>query len=145
MPEQYNSLEFPVVDNFSPEVPIELYSEFGNSNVKVVAIVDTGFTGFLSVPMAVGMKANLRLLSMGYYTLADGRQVKKIECVGKIRFGGKDIVGIISLSETSDDCLLGMQFLEKLEMDFTVSVKNKKAIFTDFDTKSENKDNWMPI
>lgn len=83
----------------------------------------------MQIPLAVGMKANLRLLSMGNYIMADGRSVKKLQCIGRIRFAGRELVGIISLSETSDDCLLGMQFLEKLGMDFTVSPSTKRARF----------------
>lgn len=127
MPDNKNNLEFPVIENFSPEVPIEVYGI--DKTIKLVAMVDTGSTGFLQVPLAIGIKTNLRLLSTRYYVMADGRKVKKLECLGKIRFGGKDLIGIISLSETSEDCLLGMQFLESLGVDFTVSCKNKKAIF----------------
>ena len=129
MEDNTKKLEFPVVDNFSPEVPVEVHGL--TDTTKVVAIVDTGYTGFLSVPLAIGLKANLRLMSVGYYTLADGRKVKKLECIGKIRFGGKDLVGIISLSETSDECLLGMQFLEGINMDFMVSCSQKKAVFSE--------------
>ncbi|MEK7542781.1 MAG: hypothetical protein AAB503_00545, partial [Patescibacteria group bacterium] len=103
-------LEFPVIENFSPEVPIEIYSL--DKPIKVVATVDTGSEGFLQVPLAVGIKANLRLFGTRYWVMADGRKVKKVECIGKIRFAGKDLIGIISLSETSEDCLLGMQFLK---------------------------------
>jgi len=128
MPDKPQRLEFPVIENFSPEVLIEVYGIL-KKTIKVVATVDTGSTGFLQIPLATGIKANLRLIGTRYYTMADGRKVKKIECMGQIRFAGQELFGIISLSETSDDCLLGMQFLEALGMDFTVSPKNNKAIF----------------
>lgn len=133
-------LEFPIVGNFSPEVAIEILGSIGEEEIKVVAIVDTGSTAFLQIPIAIGMKANLRLLSLGYYTMADGRKVKKLQCIGKIRFAGKEISGIISLSETSDDSLLGMQFLQKLGMDFTVSTATKRARFQDAQKPPENKE-----
>jgi len=137
MPDDPKNLEFPVVENFSPEVPIEVYAI--NKTIKVVATVDTGSTGFLQIPLSIGIKANLRLFGTRYYTMADGRKVKKLECIGKIRFAGKDLIGIISLSETSDDCLLGMQFLEELGMDFTVSPQKNKAIFQLLQVSEENK------
>jgi clan AA aspartic protease len=127
MPDVQN-LEFPVVSNFSPEAPVEIFGI--QDTTKVVATIDTGYTGFLTVPIAVGLKANLRLFGLSYYQMADGRRVKKLECFGKIRFAGKELWGIIALSETSEDCLLGMQFLERLKGDFTVSIMNKKAIFS---------------
>lgn len=120
-------LEYPVVENFSPEVTVEIFGI--NDTTKVVATVDTGYTGFLSVPLAIGLKTNLRLFGSRYSQMADGRKVKKLECFGKIRFGGKELFGIISLSETSEDSLLGMQFLESLDGDFTVSSRKKRAIF----------------
>ncbi len=132
-------LEFPVVENFSPEVPVEVLGSIDSKPIKVVAIVDTGSTGFMQIPMAIGMKANLRLLSYGVSIVADGREVKKIRCIGRIRFAGKEMVGIISLSETSDDCLLGMPFLEKLGMDFTVSTATKRARFKSIEDTPEEK------
>mgnify|MGYP001569184642 CR=1 FL=1 len=136
-------LEFPVIENFSPEVPIEIYSL--DKPIKVVATVDTGSEGFLQVPLAVGIKANLRLFGTRYWVMADGRKVKKVECIGKIRFAGKDLIGIISLSETSEDCLLGMQFLQKLGMDFTVSPTDKKAIFSEnLATREKTKSHEVP-
>jgi clan AA aspartic protease len=127
MPDNYESLDFPVIENFSPEVPVEIYGL--EKNIKFVATVDTGSEGFLQIPLATGIKANLRLWGTKYWTLADGRKVKMLECIGRIRFAGKDLIGIISLSETSDACLLGMQFLDGLKMDFTVSLTRKRAIF----------------
>lgn len=122
-----NNLEFPAIENFSPQVPVEIYAL--DRTIKFVATVDTGSEGFLQIPLAIGIKANLRLWGVRNWTMADGRQVKMLECIGKIKFVGNDVTGIISLSETSDDCLLGMQFLGKLNMDFTVSLTRKKTIF----------------
>ncbi len=122
-----NSLEFPVIENFSPEVSIEIYGI--NKTIKIVAIVDTSFSGFLQVPLATGISANLNILSIGRHTLADGSSVKTLQCVGKIRFAAIDLVGVVLLSEKSDACFAGMQFLRQLNMDFTISPSRKKAIF----------------
>jgi len=127
MSDNQDILEFPVVENFSPIVNAEIYGI--TKNTKFVAIIDTGYEGFLQIPLATGIKANLRLWGIRSWNLADNSKVKMLECIGKIRFAGKDLTGIISLSETSEDCLLGMQFLEELKMDFTVSLTRKKAIF----------------
>lgn len=138
MPDNQESLDFPVIENFSPEIPVEVYGI--DKTIKFVAIVDTGNEGFLQIPLATGIKANLRLWGAKYWTMADGRQVKMLECIGKIRFAGKDLIGIISLSETSDNCLLGMQFLERLKMDFTVSLTRKRAIFQKLPEKTSNEE-----
>jgi len=127
MPTEPDKLEFPITPNFSPEVTIEIIG--ASANKKVVATVDTGFTDFLQIPLSIGIASNLRLWGTQNYILADGSRVKNLQCVGEISFAGKKMFNIITLSETADDCLLGMQFLNKLEMDFTVSTKDKKAIF----------------
>ena len=129
MPDDQESLDFPVVENFSPEVPVEVLGSIDSKPSKFVAIIDTGNEGFLQIPLAIGIKANLRLWGTRNWIMADDRKVRMLECIGTLRFAGKELVGIISLSETSDSCLLGMQFLEKLKMDFTVSLTRKRAIF----------------
>ncbi|MGA2091767.1 MAG: hypothetical protein ABSH12_09975 [Endomicrobiales bacterium] len=71
--------------------------------------------------------------------------VKNIQCLDEIRFADQKIFNIISLSEGGDDCLLGMQFLQAINMDFTVSPIDKKAIFverkntTSVSTTTENR------
>lgn len=127
MPDEQKRLEYPITENYSPEVTIEITGLKGNKHV--VAIVDTGFTGFLQIPLSIGIACNLRLWGTSNSKLADGSKVKNLECVGEIRFAGKNLFNIISLSEGGEDCLLGMQFLNELKMDFTISVGEKKAIF----------------
>ncbi len=120
-------LEYPITENYSPEVTIEITGVKGNKSL--VAVVDTGFTGFLQIPLSVGIACNLRLWGTSTSRLADGSAVKNLECVGEIRFADKKLFSTISLSEGGEDCLLGMQFLNELKMDFTVSPVDKKAIF----------------
>ena len=126
---EHSKLEFPITTNYSPEITIEVLGIKDGKPVSVV--VDTGFTGFLQIPLTIGIACNLRLWGVSWARLADGSRVKNLQCYGKIRFADREIFGVISLSETSDECLLGMQFLQQLSMDFTVSIINKKAIFVE--------------
>ncbi len=135
-------LEYPIIENFSPEITVEVMGL--TEPTKVVAIVDTGFTGFLQIPLAIGLRSNLRLLSVGNSVLADGRKVKNLQCFGTIRFAGKEIFGVMSLSETSNDSLLGMQFLEKVGMDFTLSISDRKSTFIDREPIPTVKQNKSP-
>lgn len=127
--------EFPITENYSPEVPFEVIGI--KSNKKLVAVVDTGFTGFLQIPLSVGIAANMRLWGIGSGRLADGSIVKDLECVGEIKFVDEKLFNIISLSDKGEDCLLGMQFLNQLGMDFTVSPMRKKAIFFKYRIEEE--------
>ena len=121
-------LEFPVTQNYSPEVPIEIIGIL-NDTVKRVAIVDTGATIFMQMPLSLGISAHLRLWASKPATLADKSSVTNLICFGTIKFAGKDIMGLIRLSETNDECILGMDFLNELGMDFTYSPSKKRAIF----------------
>ncbi|GEM_PF-882322 len=125
--ELFDTLEFPITLNYSPIVPFEVLGMSGPK--QLVAVVDTGFTGFLQLPLSDGIAANLTLWGITPFKLADGREVKNLQCFGKIRFGDRELFGVITLSETGDQCLLGMQFLNSLLGSFTVSAKDKKAIF----------------
>ena len=52
-------LEFPITENYSPQITIEATGPTSNKNL--VAIVATGYTGFLQIPLSVGIACNLRL------------------------------------------------------------------------------------
>ncbi len=144
---EHSKLEYPVTTNYSPEVTVEVLGL--NEGKSVSAIVDTGFTGFLQIPLSIGIACNLRLWGVSWSILADGSRVKNLQCVGKIRFADREIFGIISLSDTAEDCLLGMQFLQELKMDFCVSITDKKAVFierkTEEDAKKQGKQSSKPI
>ncbi len=144
---EHSKLEYPITTNYSPEVTLEVLGL--NEGKSISAIVDTGFTGFLQIPLSVGIACNLRLWSSSWSILADGSRVKNLQCFGKIRFADREIFGIITLSDTAEDCLLGMQFLQELKMDFNVSVTDKKAIFierhTEEDIKKQNKQVSKPV
>lgn len=123
-----NELSFPINENNSPKVIVEVAGP-GKNTKEVIATVDTGFSGFLQIPLSVGISCHLNLWGTQFYTLADGSTMKNLTCFGLIKFNGKELWGIITLCESNDDSLLGMQFLQQLGMDFVVSVKDKKAIF----------------
>lgn len=132
---EHSKLEFPITTNYSPEVSVEVLGL--NEGKSVSAIVDTGFTGFLQIPLSVGVACNLRLWGVSWSILADGSKVKNLQCFGKIRFADREMFGIITLSDTAEDSLLGMQFLQELKMDFSVSITDKKAVFTERKTEED--------
>lgn len=120
-------LTYSVTENQSPKIPLEIIGI--TKSIDVVGVVDTGFTGFLQIPLTVGFEANLILFGFRPTQLADGRRIRNLECWGQVRFGGKELKGLISLSESSEACLVGMQFLQKLGTDFVFSPTRKLAIF----------------
>ncbi|MEK7552951.1 MAG: hypothetical protein AAB505_02480, partial [Patescibacteria group bacterium] len=94
--DQLKKLEYPITQNYSPEITVEVTGL--KHNKSLVAIVDTGFTGFMQIPLSTGIACNLRLWGTRPSKLADGSIVKNLECVGEIRFADKKLFNIISLS-----------------------------------------------
>lgn len=121
-------LEFPIKKNLPPMANIKIMGSSG-ANVDQLAFIDTGFSGFLQIPLSVGISCNLALCSIETARLADGRFLNNLQCFGDVLIGQKKISGIITLSENGSECLLGMQFLESLGGKFTVSIEEQKAIF----------------
>lgn len=101
---------------------ISVYGHSPQWSVPVEAMLDTGFTGFLSLPLTSCLRAGLILISTADYTLADGSTSSTLLCLGTITLeDGRKVTGAISVSFKSRDALLGMEFLnklgEKLELD----------------------------
>ena len=59
---------------YEPVVTLALQGPSGQSS-QIDAVVDTGFTGFLTVTPALVTELGLRYLSRGWATLADGSEV----------------------------------------------------------------------
>jgi predicted aspartyl protease len=83
------------------------------------AAIDTGFTGFLSIPIASALPLALTLYGTGTYQLADGSQSTRMLGCGAVAVGPgqadeETAHGIIVLEPNGAGLLLGMDFLRKL-------------------------------
>lgn len=100
--------------NGHPHFTIEVYGFNPNAPVKINAMMDTGFTGFLSLPLTNCFQAGLILLSTATYTLADGSPSNTLLCLGTIKTPTRNIVGAIAISFKSPDAIIGIDFLQKI-------------------------------
>lgn len=100
--------------NGHPIIPIEVYGFSKEVTQKFDAMLDTGFSGFLSLPLVHALKVGLILSSTASFTLADGSTDHTLLCFGGIKINGDDQVGLISISK-GNDVLLGMEFLRKFK------------------------------
>lgn len=98
--------------NFHPVIPIEAYGFSKDITQKFDAIMDTGFNGFLQLPLVYALKVGLILRSTASFTLADGSVQHTILCLGTIRLNKEEQSGLISISK-GNDVLIGMEFLKK--------------------------------
>lgn len=87
-------------------------------------MLDTGFSGFLSLPLAHAFKVGLILASTASFTLADGSTDHTLLCWGGIRIKDEEQVGLISVSK-GNDALIGMDFLRKFKKKLYLDCEKK--------------------
>ncbi|MBI3048058.1 MAG: hypothetical protein HYY76_07070 [Acidobacteria bacterium] len=79
-------------------------------------IIDTGFTGFIQLPLQHAFSLKLPLEGTASYTLADGNQTACLIALAKTTFAGKTVVGAVTLAPGSQDILVGMGFLRQFKL-----------------------------
>jgi predicted aspartyl protease len=94
----------------SPALKIRVSGPFG-SGVEFDAILDTGFTGFISMPLIRALPLGLMLYGTTSVELADGSKATKLTAKGMAIVEGESRVGVVILEPSSNDLLLGMAFL----------------------------------
>ena len=114
-----------MVDELPKGAVVGHYDQSGSPNIKFFlqgvahdppgleyhGVVDTGFTGFLQIPLIEAFKLRLPLEGTTTVVLADGHQETNLTALGRVSLEGEDpVVGIVHLSPSSH-FLVGMDFL----------------------------------
>ena len=97
--------------NGAPVIDIEIVGA-SNQPTTVTCVIDTGFTGFLSIPLhafpdELGVHGTMPMV------FADGTVENKLICLGAARAGGSHQTGVIVLENQAQQIVLGMDFLQK--------------------------------
>jgi predicted aspartyl protease len=79
-------------------------------------IIDTGFDGFVSMPMAQAFPLGLPLRGAIEVTLADGRNATKLHALGRAMIGDHANWGAVILEPASDEILIGLKFLQVFDL-----------------------------
>jgi len=108
----------------SPIIEIEVFGWDNQRRRTVTGILDTGFTGFLMLPITTAFPIGLVLHSLSEVTLADGCTQNKIVCRGGIHFEGESQPGIILIEEQGTEALIGMEFLKAFNLILTLDATN---------------------
>ena len=89
-------------------------------------MVDTGFSGFLSMPYVKAFPLGLSLVSTTNVILADGAQHAKLVAIATVRLSEQETTfkaGPCLLEASSDTALVGMEFLRKFDLSLLVHEK----------------------
>jgi len=91
--------------------------------VQIEAVIDTGFSGFLCIPVSIATQIGLELFGQESVILADGSKKRQLTFLGTALFESKEIPVVLSLTD-ADEALLGVGLLKsrKLEINFPAKV-----------------------
>jgi predicted aspartyl protease len=91
--------------------------------LELSGTIDTGFTGFIQVPIEHAFRLRLPLEGSASYTLADGSTGSNYTAIGHVTFGGVELEGVITLEPYDADILIGLAFLRQFKLALTISSK----------------------
>ena len=94
----------------SPRLKITIGGVFTNPPQEFDVIIDTGFSGFLSMPLIQAFPLGLPLIGSTEVILADGSRAAKLTALGTATIQTESKVGVVILEANSSDILLGMEF-----------------------------------
>lgn len=94
---------------------VEVLSPTGETSVRVGAVVDTGFSGHLTLPPATVEALGLPIIGSAESILADGSVVLEDVCLARVLWhGGEERAVRVLVSEATS--LLGMALLRGSEL-----------------------------
>jgi predicted aspartyl protease len=105
----------------NPCVDVAVAGVFSAPTTNLTCIIDTGFTGFLSLPMLQAFPLGLPLYGTTNVTLADGSTNVRLLAMAMATVGGQTKAGVVILEPTATDVLLGMDFLRTFSAVLIVS------------------------
>jgi predicted aspartyl protease len=83
------------------------------TSVEVEALVDTGFNGFLRLPIVQAIPIGLLLDGTSFATYADGRSELNLTARVEILLGAESRKGTALLDFSGGEVLVGMAFLQE--------------------------------
>ena len=108
----------------NPVIKIFVHGAVEQANRDFEAILDTGFTGFLSMPLVQAFPLALILYGTTSVTLADGTSHHRLTALGTVSMGNERQPGVIILEPSSTEFLLRMDFLRRFKKALVVSQRS---------------------
>lgn len=112
-----------------PQIEIEVSGTSDNPK-KVMALVDSGFNGYLTLPYVEAFPLGLILTGVASVILADGSSSEHFVCTGAVCVDGKCISTGISI-QPAGAILLGTKLLKELGKTLVLDCKGGKVEIVD--------------
>lgn len=103
---------------------------FSINGVKLTAIMDTGFTGFVSLPLQIAEDLGLRPIGYALAVMANGSIAPHVVTGVHLRFAGRTHKGYGLVAKGSRTCIVGMDFLKRFHLSLIVA-KNAVILVDD--------------
>jgi predicted aspartyl protease len=98
----------------SPIVKIKVSGDLGEK--EYTAVIDTGCTGFVALPFAEMIPLGLTIRGAVSVQLGNGAMVDNMIAEGIVTLSSQAEIGTIILDETSNDILVGLDFLRRFKL-----------------------------
>ena len=109
----------------NPCLTLRLYGvkNVNQEGLECTAIIDTGFTRFIQLPFTLACTLGLPLEGTDDFVLADGSARTLLMVSVLASFAGKDRMGLASITTSSQEILVGLEFLRLFDLGLLVSKK----------------------
>jgi predicted aspartyl protease len=97
----------------SPTITIRVVGPLGSKTYE--AVIDTGFTGFVELPLVEVVELGLKTQGAANVMLGDGTVVTNSLATADVHLGDQSESGTILLADSSSGVLVGMAFLREFK------------------------------
>ncbi len=115
----------------SPTLKLSVAGVAQKFSQEFEAIIDTGFTGFLSMPLTKAIPLGLILYGTTTVILADGQTAFRLTAYVTATVEGQSKGGVVILEWNSSEILIGMDFLRKFEKTLLIHTNRPFVILED--------------
>jgi predicted aspartyl protease len=97
----------------------------GSPSVELDAVIDTGFNGFLCLPLSQVTIYRSQITGVIKAMLADGSQAFILEVKSQVQVDGESFAGTAVIERDGKDALIGMEFLRTSRHGLILSLVNE--------------------
>ena len=115
----------------APAIKILLSGVIQKNRTEFEALIDTGFSGFISIPILDAFPLGLVLRGSMRITYGDGASSDKLYALGEVSIGKESGAGLIILEEGPATVLVGMEFLRIFRKRLIVSAEANTVVLED--------------